>query len=201
MKLKRDFYERPTLEVAKDLLGKTLVKIQDEKIYRVKIVECEAYLGLEDRAAHSFHGKITPRVKSMWGEAGVAYVYFTYGMYYCMNVVTEKEGIPNAVLIRAAEPLEGLDFMSLNRYGKVYSELTKPQKKNLLNGPAKLCQCLNIDREYDGMSLLGNELYIEEGETVENVVVTGRIGIENSKEAKDYLYRFYIGGSPYVSKR
>ncbi len=117
MKLDRSFYNRNTLIVAKELLGKILVHNIDGKLLKGKIVETEGYLGLRDKAAHSYGGKKTNRVETMYGDPGRAYVYLIYGMYYCLNIVTEEEGSPEAVLIRGVEPLEGIDEMSINRFG------------------------------------------------------------------------------------
>lgn len=201
MKLDRDFYNRDTLIVAREVLGKILVHNIDGKILKGKIVETEAYLGLRDKAAHSYGGKQTNRVKTMYGQPGRAYVYIIYGMYYCLNIVTEKEGVPEAVLIRGIEPLEGIDEMSKNRFGKPFAHLTKYQKKNLTNGPGKLSMALNIDRSLDKEDLCGDKLYLEtalEGDF--NIIQTTRIGIDYAEEAKYFPYRFYIEGNPYVSK-
>lgn len=131
MKLNRNFYSRDTITVAKELLGKTLVHHIEGNKLKGMIVETEAYLGLRDKAAHSYGGRITKRVETMYGLPGTAYVYLIYGMYYCFNIVTVKEGIPEAVLIRAIEPIENIDIMALLRYGKPYEELSKYEKKNL----------------------------------------------------------------------
>jgi len=202
MKLNREFYNRDTITVAKDLLGKILVHNYKGNIIKGKIVETEAYLGVKDKAAHSYGGKKTKRVEVMYGPPGVAYVYFIYGMYYCFNIVTQKEGIPEAVLIRAVEPVENIDLMAINRFKKPYEELTKYQKKNLTNGPGKLCMALNIGREQNGLDLCGDTLYLEEGQKQYfNIVATTRIGIDYAEEAKDFPYRFYIEGNPYVSAK
>ncbi len=203
MKLSRRFYNRETLTVAKKLLGKVLVhEFNGEKISG-KIVEVEAYKGIADKAAHSYRGRKTKRVEAMYGESGHAYVYFIYGMYNCMNVVTREKGVPQAVLIRAVEPLEGLDTMSMNRYNKLYKDLSKKQIRNLTSGPGKLCIALSIDRTLDKQDLCGNILYIEERENNNNnfeIIESKRIGIDYAEEAKDYLWRFYIKNNPFVSK-
>lgn len=160
MKLSREFYNRDTLEVAKELLGKTLVTTQNNIVTSGKIVEVEAYMGLEDKAAHSYGGRKTKRVEVMYGKPGVAYVYFIYGLYYCMNVVAREEGIAQAVLIRAVEPLEGKEIMSKRRFNKNYHELNKREIINLTSGPSKLCMALNIDKSMNGEDLLGNRIYI-----------------------------------------
>lgn len=201
MKLNREFYSRNTLTVAKELLGKVLVhNINGEKL-KGTIVETEAYLGIRDKAAHSYGGRKTKRVEAMYGLPGTAYVYLIYGLYYCFNIVTEKEGVPEAVLIRAIEPIEGLDLMAKNRFGISYDNLTKYQKKNLTNGPGKLTRALNIDKALNMIDLCGDRLYLEEGDNSEfNIVETTRIGIDYAEEAKDFPYRFYIQGNSYVSK-
>ncbi|GFN35489.1 DNA-3-methyladenine glycosylase [Tepidimicrobium xylanilyticum] len=201
MKLNREFYSRNTLTVAKELLGKVLVhNINGEKLKGI-IVETEAYLGIRDKAAHAYGGRKTKRVEAMYGLPGTAYVYLIYGLYYCFNIVTEKEGVPEAVLIRAIEPIEGLDLMAKNRFGISYDNLTKYQKKNLTNGPGKLTRALNIDKALNMIDLCNDRLYLEEADNSEfNIVETTRVGIDYAEEAKDFPYRFYIQGNSYVSK-
>ena len=201
MKLDRDFYSRDTLTVARELLGKVLVHNINGQKLRGIIVETEAYLGLRDKAAHSYGGRKTKRVENMYDLPGTAYVFFIYGMYYCFNIVTERIGVPEAVLIRGIEPIEGLDFMARNRFGVDYDNLTKRQKRNLTNGPCKLSIAFNIDKSLDGVDLCGDSLYLEHGDGREfNIVQTKRIGIDYAEEARDFPYRFYIQGNPYVSK-
>ncbi len=201
MKLDREFYSRDTLTVARELLGKVLVHNINGQKLRGIIVETEAYLGLRDKAAHSYGGRKTKRVESMYDLPGTAYVFFIYGMYYCFNIVTERIGVPEAVLIRGIEPIEGLDFMARNRFGVDYDNLTKRQKRNLTNGPGKLSIAFNIDKSLDGVDLCGDSLYLEHGDGREfNIVQTKRIGIDYAEEARDFPYRFYIQGNPYVSK-
>lgn len=204
MKLQREFYNRETLTVAKELLGKILVHKYNGKKASGVIVEVEAYKGLGDKAAHSYGGKRTKRVEVMYGEPGHAYVYIIYGMYNCMNVVTCEKGVPEAVLIRAVEPIEGLDIMSINRYNRKYNELSKKQMLNLTSGPGKLCIALNIDRSNNKEDLCGNTLYIEDNQNSSNVafeiVSSKRIGIDYAEEAKEFMWRFYIKDNPYISK-
>lgn len=201
MKLSREFYDRDTLEVAKELLGKNLVTTENNIITSGKIVEVEAYMGLEDKAAHSYGGRRTKRVEVMYGKPGVAYVYFIYGLYYCMNVVAREEGIAQAVLIRAVEPLEGKEVMSKRRFNKNYDELKKREIINLTSGPSKLCMALNIDKSMNGEDLLGDRIYIEEGNKEKfEIGESPRIGIDYAEEAKDYPWRFFISDNPYVSK-
>lgn len=200
-KLKREFYSRDTLTVAKELLGKVLVHNVDGYVLKGKIVETEAYLGLADKAAHTYGGKITKRVETMYGKPGHAYVYFIYGKYFCLNTVTVKEGVPEGVLIRGIEPLEGRDQMILNRFDKGIEELTRYEMKNISNGPGKLTMAMNIDRDLNKEDLCMDKLYIELGDDEDlDIIETTRIGIDYAKEAIDYPYRFYIQGNPYVSK-
>jgi DNA-3-methyladenine glycosylase len=199
-KLYREFYNRDSLIVAKDLLGKVLVHEVNGQKLSAKIVEAEAYMGITDKAAHSFGGRRTSRVEVMYGGPGFSYVFMIYGMYNCFNTVTREEGNPQAVLIRAVEPIDGLDLMAQNRFNKTYDQLTKSQIKNLTNGPGKLCRALLIDRALSGEDLCGDRLYIEEGENESfKVIASKRIGIDYAEEAKDYLWRFYIEGNNYVS--
>lgn len=201
-KLSRKFYNRDSLIVAKELLGKVLVhEINGEKV-RAKIVETEAYMGVEDKAAHSYGGRRTPRVEVMYGKPGVSYVYFIYGMYFCFNVVTREEGIPQAVLIRALEPLSGFDFMAQNRYKKQFAELTRKEINGLTSGPGKLCAALQIDKKLNGEDLCGNSLYIEEGDGADfHIVSAKRVGIDRTEEARDYPWRFYIKDNGHVSQK
>lgn len=198
--LDREFYNRDSLIVAKELLGKVLVHEINGQRISAKIVETEAYMGVSDKAAHSYGGRRTPRVEVMYGRPGLSYVFFIYGMHNCFNIVTQEEGNPQAVLIRAVEPVEGLDLMAQNRFGKAYNQLSKSQLKSLTNGPGKLCQALAIDRSLNGEDLCGGRLYVREGEPEElNIVSAKRIGIDYAEEAKDYLWRFYINDNKFVS--
>lgn len=199
MKLPVEFYNRNTLEVAKDLLGKKLVRRLGEDLLIGKIVEVEAYIGPIDKACHSYNYKKTKRNEVMFGPPATAYVFFIYGLYYCLNVVTEPEGVPCAVLIRAVEPINGLDTISLNRFGKKFDELKPPQRKNLTNGPGKLCKAFNIDTTLNGHSLLGDDIYILDNHETFEIIADKRIGIDYAEEAKDFEWRFYIKDNPYVS--
>ncbi|WP_026882255.1 DNA-3-methyladenine glycosylase [Clostridium akagii] len=193
-KINREFFQRNTITVAKELLGKVLVhEIHGLKLAG-KIVETEAYLGLEDKAAHSFGGKRTPRVEVMYGKAGISYIYLIYGMYYCFNVITRKEDIPEGVLIRALEPLEGFDEMAVNRFNTTYDKLTKLQVKNLTNGPGKLCIAMTIDKSLNKNDMcVNNNFYIADYNFRDfEIVSTKRIGIDYAEEYKDLLWRFYI---------
>ncbi len=199
-KLDREFYNRDSIIVAKELLGKTLVHEVDGQKISAKIVEVEAYMGIEDKAAHSYGGRRTPRVEVMYGGAGFSYVFIIYGMYYCFNIVTREEGNPQAVLIRAVEPIEGFDLMAQNRFKKLYNQLSKSQINGLTNGPGKLCNALFIDKKLNGEDLCGSKLYIEEGQGEKFTIISSkRVGIDYAEEAKDYLWRFYIKDNKYVS--
>lgn len=203
MKLTKEFYNRDSLIVAEKLLGKILVSEVNGEVLAGKIVETEAYRGAEDKAAHSYNNRRTLRTEVMFGEAARAYIYFIYGMYNCMNIVCEEVGTPQAVLIRALEPVEGIELMCKNRYKKFYEELTNREKVNLSNGPGKLCKALNIDRTLNGENLLGDKLYLVEGEKInkKDIVLAKRVGIDYAEEAKDFLWRFYIKDNKYVSKK
>ncbi|NLP47211.1 MAG: DNA-3-methyladenine glycosylase [Epulopiscium sp.] len=199
--LTSDFYQRDTLEVARDLLGKYLMRTIDGNQLIGKIVEVEAYKGPIDKGAHSYNYKRTPRTEVMFGPAGHAYIYLIYGMYYCMNVVTEKEGEPCAALIRGIEPIQGQEQMAQFRYEKPLQQLTKVQQKNLTNGPGKLCQAFQITKKQNGQPLWKKDCFITDGEYVDfsQIVKSKRINIDYAEEAKDFLWRFSIKENPYVS--
>jgi len=189
-KLEREFYDRPTTRVAKDLLGKYLVVKNRRRILSGKIVEAEAYIGSKDPACHASKG-MTPRNRVMFGPPGHAYIYFTYGMYHCLNLVTEKEGFPAAVLIRAVEPEEGIESMIKRRKTK--------NIKNLTSGPGKLCQALGLDRSRNGEDLCSEKIWVEDrGEKTETIESASRIGITSGTNRK---WRFYIRANQFVSRR
>lgn len=178
-KLTRDFYQRETSLVAKELLGQHLVHHTDAGIRIGRIVEVEAYLGQHDLAAHSSKG-LTKRTSVMFGQAGFAYIYLIYGKYHCFNVVTDAEGVGAAVLIRALEPLTNIN------------ERTK--------GPGLLCQAMGIDRRHNAQDLLGEKLFIAEGEGVaEDILESPRIGVGYAKEWALAPLRFYVQGNRFVS--
>ncbi|MBS7527855.1 DNA-3-methyladenine glycosylase [Fusibacter paucivorans] len=200
-KIDKVFYNRDAVTVAKELLGKMIVFKDAQGLYKAKIVETEAYMGITDKAAHSYGGRRTKRVEVMYGEPGHAYVYMIYGIHFCLNVVTEARDNPQAVLIRGIEPIEGIEQMAQNRYGKKYENLTSQQKKNMVNGPGKLCRALGIDRRQNGMDLCGDTLYIVDSDISDpfSIASAKRIGIDYAEEARDYLWRFYIDGNANVS--
>lgn len=197
--LNKEFFKRDTLRVAKDLLGKIIVKNDNGIIYKAKIVETEAYLGVDDRAAHTFGDRKTERNKIMYEDAGTVYVYQTYGIHFMLNFVTQDKNIPDAVLIRAIEPLNQFDKISLNRFGKIYNELTSYQKKNITNGPGKLTKALNIDKDLNGNNLFNQSFYVEDDNSIFDIIIDKRIGIDYAQEAIDFPYRFYIKDNSYVS--
>lgn len=201
-KLPREFYKKTALDLAVDLLGKHLVHSIDGSELIGKIVEAEAYMGPHDKAAHSYNNRRTEKNEVMYGPSGYAYVYIIYGMYSCMNVIAADVGMPQGVLIRAVEPVNGLETMAQNRFGKSYGELKRSSVKNLTNGPGKLCMAMGITRANNGDDLQGQRLYITEPDVSEefSIMKSPRINIDYAEEARDFLWRFYIKGNPYVSK-
>lgn len=192
-KLDRDFYNRDARIVAEELIGKVLVRKYDDVIIKARINETEAYIAEIDKASHGYGGKITPRTKVMFGPPGYAYVYLIYGMYYCLNFVTEEEGVCSAVLIRGAEPIENIEAMCMNRYKRPMESLTKNQIKNLANGPGKLCNALKITKEDNGIDITGDEIYVlDDGFKDFKVEKTKRINIDYAEEAKDFLWRYVL---------
>lgn len=191
------FYGRPTQQVARDLLGRFLVReVAGEKLV-VRIVETEAYLGKRDRASHAWQGRRTSRNASLYEAAGTAYVYFIYGMYHCLNAVSGEAGEGGAVLLRAGEPVAGTQSMLPLR------GLERPPRPgDLAGGPGKLCQALIIDKRFDGASLRRGPLRITRGEPVgAEAVATGRrIGIDYAGQAVEWPLRFAIRGNRHVSR-
>ena len=196
-KLPQSFYLQDTLSVARKLLGKTFVKVEKDKILAGKIVETEAYKGDCDESAHSYRG-ITKRNEVMFEEGGLLYVYFTYGVHFCANVVTEAKGVGNAVLLRAMEPVEGIEVMSLRRFKKKVPDVK--EKRNLLNGPGKICQAFGLGREFNGFDLNSPSLFILNNPDIprEQIITTTRIGI---KKSIDLPWRFYIKNNEFISRK
>jgi DNA-3-methyladenine glycosylase len=180
--LPREFYARDTVVVARELLGKILVRLADGVERAGKIVEVEAYLGPHDLAAHSSRG-LTKRTSVMFGPPGHAYVYFIYGKYHCMNVVTEPEGHAAAVLLRALEPVRNVEGRT--------------------QGPGLLCQAMGIDRALNAHDLLSSDFYIAAPEGMEPFSITQRprIGVSYAREWAEMPLRFYIEGNPFVSRK
>lgn len=195
-KLPREFYTRTNvLTVSRDLLGKLLV-VPDASGQRIsgKIVEVEAYRGPEDRASHSYGGRRTKRTETMYGKGGIAYVYFVYGMYYQFNVVTNEADIPHAILVRALEPVEGIEVMRERRHSQ--------PDRNLTSGPGKLSIAMGINRELDKADLLGEQVWLEEYESIpRSRIATGpRIGIDYAEDWIDKPWRFWLKDNKYVSR-
>lgn len=194
-KLGRDFYDRDTLTVARELLGKHLVRVIDGVPLALRITETEAYIGRVDKACHAYPYKRTPRTETLFAPPGTAYIYLIYGMYHCLNLVTEPENEPAAVLIRAGEPVSKADEMALcvKRFHCTPSEMSLYQKKNFLNGPGKLCKALELTTAENGISLLGDTLYVTDtGEHPKQIHVSERIGIDYAEEAAHFPWRFYL---------
>ena len=203
MIIQKEFYNQGAIEVAKGILGHYLVREVNGLKIRTKIVETESYIGATDKACHAYNYKRTDRTKPLFEEGGIAYVYFIYGLYHCFNIVTNIKEEPEAVLIRAVEPLDNFEYLSNIRFNKNYNELTNAQKRNLTNGPSKLCSALSITREDNYKKLyIDSGLYLEYNyEKNIEIVETTRIGIDYAEEAKDFNWRFYIKNNPYVSKK
>lgn len=192
IKLPHSFYEQKTIDVAKQLLGKYLVRKHPEGKTTGRIVETEAYIGPQDLACHASRGR-TARTEVMFGPAGHAYVYFIYGFYNMLNLVTEAKDYPAAVLIRAVEPMDGIDLMKERRKSGVLHSLA--------SGPGKLCQAFAVDRTLNGADLSGNVLYVEDrSEPAIKIRATPRIGVDYAGKWKSKPYRFLIRGSEFVSK-
>jgi len=193
--LPRDFFGRPTLLVARELLGQRLVRHWEGHRLAGRIVEVEAYIGMDDLASHARFGK-TKRNAAMFGPPGCAYVYLIYGMYACLNLVTEAENFPAAVLIRALEPVEGIEIQQQRRGASI-------ARRDLARGPGRLCQALAIDRSLDGVDVCapGAPLWIEpDADIVVGDVMQGpRIGVTGDEAARTAPWRFLVRDSPWVS--
>jgi len=195
--LTKDFYTRDTLTVARDLLGREIVRVLDDgTAVSCRITETEAYIGRMDKACHAYGYKRTPRTETLFAPPGTAYIYLIYGMYHCLNFVTEAEGEPAAVLIRGAEPVTNGDMIAQNRFGCKMEDMTAYQKKNFLNGPGKLCRGLALTRIQNGLDLTSPQggLYVRAGRPPDPaaVQVGKRIGIDYAEEAVDFPWRFYL---------
>src|SRR3954454_13995438 len=195
--LPKSFYRRPAETVARDLLGRYLVRELDGERLVLRLVETEAYLGAPDRASHAWAGRRTPRNESLYLAGGHAYVYMIYGLHFCLNAVTGEAGVGSAVLLRAGEPVEGEERMRENRgWARV------PKAGDLAGGPGKICQALAIGRELDGVPLVQPPLYIAKGGpgAAEGVVASRRIGVDYAGEAALWPLRFSVRGHPHVSR-
>jgi DNA-3-methyladenine glycosylase len=188
-RIPRSFYARYTPVVAREILGSVLVRVLDDVVFTGRIVEVEAYRGKDDPASHAYRG-ITKRTEVMFGEAGHAYLYLAYGNHFCLNITTEGEGEPGAVLIRAVAPLEGLEEMRARRGVRALTELT--------SGPGKLTRALGIDASLNGEDMVTSKrLYVERGNIYGSVGVSRRIGVSSAQETR---WRFYLEGDPFVSR-
>jgi DNA-3-methyladenine glycosylase len=199
--LTQDFFAQPTLTVARSLLGRRLVRWDDGRQLSGIIVETEAYIGPRDTASHASRGR-TSRSEVMFGPPGVIYIYLIYGMYHMLNIITEAEGFPAAVLIRAVEPVDGMDVMRANRQKP---NRPPPKTINLTNGPGKLCQAFGIDKKLNGWdATVGRHLWLEAGVNVDHLSVASgpRIGIDYaSRQDQDAPWRFWITDNEFVSKK
>jgi len=194
VKLPRDFYFQDTVTVARALLGCTLWRRVGRTLLAARLVETEAYLGANDMASHARRGLRSARNESMYLEGGHAYVYFTYGMHWCMNVVTQEADTAEAVLLRAAEPLHGIESMRKRRP-------KAKRDRDLTNGPGKLCAAMSIDENLDGVALDGNLLWLEKGGVPEaEIAVSPRIGVDYSGDSAWWPLRFSVRGNEYVSR-
>ena len=201
-RLSRQFYRGDTVETARQLLGKYLVRQLEGETLVCRITETEAYVGRCDKACHAYNYRKTDRTATLFLEPGRAYVYLIYGMYHCLNFVTEPEGEPAAVLIRGGEAIAGWETMSRLRYGKPFEELTSYQRKNFLNGPGKLCKALSLTRADDRTDLTGDTLFVCDSPAdvglpcpapVKEKICSGpRIGVDYAEEARDFPWRFWL---------
>ena len=199
-RLSRDFYAGDTVAAAQALLGKVLVRRLDGHLLAGRITETEAYVGRCDKACHAYNYRRTPRTETLFLSPGHAYVYLIYGMYHCLNFVTEPEGEPTAVLLRAVEPIAGIETIRRLRYGD--KPLTPYRMRNFLNGPGKVCQGFGLTRAQNGLDLTGDELFLCDGP--EDLGLPGpaprrerlcrgpRIGVDYAQEAKDFPWRFWL---------
>ena len=198
----REFYMGNTVEIAKALLGKYLVRRLNGELLVCRITETEAYVGAVDKACHAYGYRKTKRNAVMFGQAGHAYLYLIYGMYTCLNFVTNPVGEPDAVLLRGLEPVSGIDTMCRLRYGKTPEELTAYQRKNFCNGPGKCCKALFLDTSLNGTDLTGSVLFLCDypadiglpniHQPSRQITAGKRIGIDYAEEAKDFPWRFTL---------
>jgi len=192
IRLTREFFNRKTEIVAKDLLGKYLTRKTNMGVIIGKVIEVEAYLGPNDKACHCYNYKKTEKTKVMYMQPGTIYVYYIYGMYFCLNIITETEGMPCAVFIRQLYPIEGIDLMKENRKAKIGKNY-----KNLVDGPSKLCMAMNITKEeFNGKDSCSSssKLFFSQGQKIDTnkIILNKRIGIDYAKEDKDLLLRFTL---------
>ena len=195
--LTRDFYDRDTLTVARDLLGRELIRVlPDGSRLRCRITETEAYIGRLDKACHAYGYKRTSRTETLFAPPGRAYIYLIYGIYHCLNFVTEAEGEPAAVLIRGAVSIKNGNIIAKNRFGRKIEDMSPYQRKNFLNGPGKLCRGLELTRAQNGLDLTdpASGLYLLSGSppAPADIHVGKRIGTDYAEEAVHFPWRFYL---------
>lgn len=200
-RLDEKFFLRDTVQAARDLLGRYLVRCDGGEVMVCRITETEAYVGAVDKACHAYDGRRTPRTETLYAAPGTAYVYLIYGMYNCLNFVTGPEGEASAILVRGCAPVYNGDAIARRRFGVSVPEMSAYQRKNFLNGPGKLCRGLSIDRRLNGLPLGSEELFLahdlpEYGlarRADELPFHTGkRIGIDYAEEAVDFPWRFWL---------
>jgi DNA-3-methyladenine glycosylase len=198
-RLRPEFYQGETLAVAPQLLGKLLVHESPDGVTAGRIVEVEAYIGPGDRAAHSYNNRRSKRTEIQYGPGGYAYVFRIYGLYNCFNIVTQAPGRPEVVLVRALEPVAGLELMARRR--KIAcSGPVRPSR--LTGGPGRLCQAMEITMKQYGSDLCSGRLYLlDDGISIpgQDIFATPRINIDYAGEARDFLWRFLIRGNPCLS--
>jgi DNA-3-methyladenine glycosylase len=203
-RLSRKFYEEDTVEVAKKLLGRYMVRVLDGELLVGRITETEAYIGRCDKACHAYNYRKTERTAPLFGPPGHAYIYLIYGMYHCLNFVTERAGEPAAVLIRSVEPVAGTDTVRRLRFGD--RPMTAYRKKNFLNGPGKVCQGFSLTRAENRMDLTGGTLFVCDSPAdvglpcpavpKERLLSGPRIGVDYAEEARDFPWRFRLEPLP-----
>ncbi|MFW2491177.1 DNA-3-methyladenine glycosylase [Clostridium chromiireducens] len=203
MILDKEFYKQGALSLAKELLGKVVVRTVDNVTLRAKIVETEAYIGEIDKASHAYNNRRTERTEPLFKEGGIAYVFFIYGKYHCFNVISGLENKGEGVLIRAFEPLNEFDYLAKKRFNESYEKLSETKKRAISNGPSKLCMAFSIDKSENYKKLYDKgDLYIEDVKIEKfEIAETKRIGIDYAEEAIDFPWRFYIKGNKYISKK
>lgn len=194
--MNRDFFRQGAVNLAKELLGKKIIRKINGKTIESIITETEAYVGPEDKGSHAYNNRRTKRTETMFKDGGYAYIYLIYGMYNCLNVVCSIKNKPEAVLIRSIQPLNNLDFIKENR------NIKSKKIHELTNGPGKLCQALKIDTTLDGIDLLNNkELFIEDKYSNHEIISSKRINIDYAEEYIHKLWRFYIKNNKFISKK
>lgn len=202
-KLFRDFYDRDTCTVARELVGKYLVRRLDNQLLVCRITETEAYIGRCDKACHAYQYRRTQRTETLFAAPGTVYLYLIYGMYHCLNLVTEAEGEPAAVLLRGGHACWNAEQIARLRFGKGLGELSAYQRKNFLNGPGKLCKGLSLTRSENGLDATEDALFVctsladlglppEPQKIPTEIHVGKRIGIDYAQEAIDFPWRFYV---------